>query len=264
MYISYHIDRDSWRTGNYFAYSNNWHVFDVQEWWQLEKIVTNFCWSPCVWQKIASSSHRSSQRQQRNFVFADLIALDFDSGETTLEEAISNKFADMICMIGTTKSHQSKEKPWDRFRVILLPGKRLNTVDDYRATCRHEAEFYGSDCAATDGARWFAPCKQVVHTNQEGEWIENIAAQKSAPDTAYEAARIQTGKIERWMRSALTYGVEVGRKQNMAYAIALEGRKLGWSKDRTFQTIWSSPIPLNHSDKVKQEIEKQVNSAFRR
>lgn len=107
------------------------------------------------------------KRKQENFVRANLIILDYDSGLTLVEA--EEKFKPYKKIIATTRSHQVEKHgvKCDRFRVILFADKDITCKDDFRLLMQELTNIYGSDIACKDAARAFysAPGCQVFESD---------------------------------------------------------------------------------------------------
>ena len=155
MYISYHpdVNRGHWH------YNANFIAVDV-DFFRVEKAIKTHAWSNNVWDM--------GRRKEANWQFSDFCVFDFDDGIMTLENAIDNYFCDYQHIIGTTKSHQKQKgtsPPCDRFRVVIPWEQRIKDINKYRYNMRFYSQEFPSDKACKDGARYFAPCKQIVSTN---------------------------------------------------------------------------------------------------
>jgi hypothetical protein len=148
----------------------------------LHKIVLHKAWSPILF--------KDNYRLRRNFDSADLLALDFDSGEWTLEDAkkwvIENDFA---AMIATTKSHQKVKGNGficDRFRIIIRSSAPVYDSESYEYTMKTLINSVPADKSCKDAARFFYPCASMfLQTNGENRFnwltcpIEESASVKS-------------------------------------------------------------------------------------
>lgn len=128
------------------------------------KILQEHNWSPGI--------YKDNHRRKDNFLEAESIALDFDSG-LSLEDAF-NRFKDYWCIIGTTRNHQ-KDKggiTCDRFRVILKLEKSCTKVEEAEAIYKQLLEWNPeADGQTKDAARLFYPCR-IVKTQFGGARIK--------------------------------------------------------------------------------------------
>ena len=219
-----------------------------------------FAWSQSVF--------KDGYRSAANFTHADWLALDFDSPDLTLKEAV-RIFCDSVHVIGTTRSHQAEKNgvTCDRYRVLLRPERRILAAADYTATVRSLAKKYPIDRAATDAARHWFPCREIVSVEPDGYEIEVERGKTDAQIAAerhFAAAKLKrTGRLPRWLDRFLTDGVVcgVGRNQTI-YAATIEMRQLGMGRDEIIARIKGSPFP--RGDFSETEIEATVHSGFRR
>jgi len=127
------------------------------------QVLISRVWSPIIWQ--------NGYRAKANFKAVRLIALDFDSGETTLD-MIQKECEDfgLWYILATTKSHQvvkikpdgTELAPHDRFRLILKAESTCHNREVYEYNMREFPRFWTCDSSCVDGARFFWPCKELV------------------------------------------------------------------------------------------------------
>ena len=123
---------------------------------ELAWAITESCWSAAV--------YRNQHRLAANFLAADWAVLDFDDAEPTLAE-ITRAFCDTTHIIGTTQNHmrpKGDHPPCNRFRLLLRLNHSCDSAEDYKFTMRRLADKWGADIAATDAARYFKPCREIV------------------------------------------------------------------------------------------------------
>ena len=131
-------------------------VFDLE---RIAECVKRFFWSPIVF--------KQGHRCQDNFLTSHFCAMDFDDLDMSLQEAM-DAFQDCNVIIGTTKSHQRVKGGvvCDRFRVIIPWEKPINDLLTYKYNMSLVAQRYPLDKKATDGARGFWPCNEIVMLQQ--------------------------------------------------------------------------------------------------
>lgn len=110
-----------------------------------------FVWSPSVFYQ--------GIRREENFTSASTVGLDFD-GNLTVEDA-KDIFRNYRHMIGTTRSH-TPEKP--RLRVLLRLDDVVVEVQEYKRILKYYINKFNSDTACSDGARFYYPCRKIIHT----------------------------------------------------------------------------------------------------
>ena len=196
------------------------YVIDVHSWEALAKAVTreDYTWSPIVW--------KGGRRLQQYFQQAQALVLDIDDG-LTIEEA--KKLLDelgYIYLIGTTKSHQKikhegtpKEQPaCDRYRIIVPAVAGCKDLRDYKYSLTKMAAIFKGDNSATDGARYFFRCSEIVAKKEEGKkftWLKNKEPKYDSPP------KLVTGRItERAMSVLYNEWEGVGRHETLFHTAA--------------------------------------------
>ena len=236
----------------------------------LEKVMTTRTWSPILW--------KEGHRKKLNFLQAQLIALDFDSGVWTLEHA-KEFFLDyqMNVIIGTTKSHQ-KEKTTstgavlpscDRFRVIVGTSEPCTSLENYEHTMSEIMKKIPCDKSCKDGARFFYPCKDIVLVSEGGNnfsWEEKSEEQKKAEKRTEEFRSKETlahrtnGTIPYNIKKLLVEGarnVDGKGRHNSCYVIGAELGKIGYSEPEIVACI------LKQNSNLKEIGEADVRRAVR-
>ena len=118
----------------------------------LAKLVVRGIWSPMVWDGM-------------DFVSAHFAAFNFDEN-VTLAHAVRT-FAHFRHVIGTTRSHQSRDKG-DRFRVVVPFEQPIRDELVYLATMKKLVQEFNANRACVDTARIYYPCVTIVSVNNEG------------------------------------------------------------------------------------------------
>lgn len=136
-------------------YTEGFYTFSHYTTLQLAHVICKYVWSPVVF--------FGGRRKQDCFVKSYVCALDFDSPEYDIQKADA-VFGAYKRIIATTKSHQLDKNGvvCDRFRVILFFEKPIDALDRYRYNMKQMANKHPCDRKATDGARFFYPCKSIV------------------------------------------------------------------------------------------------------
>ncbi|MGA2567942.1 MAG: plasmid replication protein, CyRepA1 family [Pseudolabrys sp.] len=100
----------------------------------------------------------SGRRNAKNFVAADVAAIDIDYG-TTVEEALEHPLVkNHAGLVYTTASHTS-DRP--RFRIVFPLAETITDGNELQAAMRSLALRMGGDVAATDPARLFFGNRQA-------------------------------------------------------------------------------------------------------
>ena len=240
----------------------------------LEKVMTTRTWSPILW--------KEGHRKKLNFLQAQLIALDFDSGVWTLEHA-KEFFLDyqMNVIIGTTKSHQ-KEKTTstgavlpscDRFRVIVGTSEPCTSLENYEHTMSEIMKKIPCDKSCKDGARFFYPCKDIVLVSEGGNnfsWEEKSEEQKKAEKKKQELmdARAikmaEQGTIPKFIYDAVRKGVgQDESRHRMSYRIGAELSKIGYGEDEICRFILTGPIAAIGEQDVRRAVRNGIQAGAR-
>lgn len=136
-------------------------------WDDLVTAVTSGGWTPAV--------YKDGRRASENFVEANMIGIDYDDGNPSLEQA-RFLFKDYKHIIYTTKSHQiakGSKEACDRFRIILFFESTIKNEKDYKKVCNVYKRKFRDDEACHTSARYFAPGK-LVSAKEEGKKLEVI------------------------------------------------------------------------------------------
>lgn len=254
-------------------YAHGFSVLNTNEIIKISVMMARYVWSPIVW--------KNGHRLNENFHRADWIALDFDEG-LTLIEAKENIFADRVCIIGTTKSHQKPKNGiiCDRFRVMLKLQLPITNAVAYKAQIQNHVDNYGCDSAAKDGARFFWPCRDIVVVSPEGE-LEEVLPTPSDP-TKYNHDYIgqvqkdflENGKmksIQGWLARFLSDG-EIpdwaGGRHSICHKAATKLLVRGLEPEEVVEHIWNAPFDKDMKGGdgkgyTKEELEKSVESALK-
>lgn len=240
----------------------------------LGNIANKRVWSPIIW--------KDGERLKENFSSSELIALDFDSGEWTIDDAI--KYAEensLNVLIGVTKSHQLEKAgapPCDRFRM-LIDADTCKSLDDYEYTMRQLCAVVPTDKACIDGARFFYPCKEIVYKKLDGNpahWLEcPYEDTQAARDEFYNAIHpaeyrnleLIPAQILVWLRkgvkpgSGQTAANDRGR-HNTCYKIGCYFARRGWSEDECFKFFTGYKSPLLQIGEA--DVRRAVANAYKR
>jgi len=229
---------------------------------RLGNVILGKCWSPIVW--------RGGIRRKANFLSSDLIALDFDTGEMTIDDAILwVKQMEMSYIIATTKSHQiiKGDKPaCDRFRLILLADHCRN-LDDFEYTMKVYSQNLPCDPACKDGGRFYYPCTSVVAAG-EGlvvKWLkcprDETASAQFARDAAFYKSKHRDINFPRYIMGPLLNGVEKNREMT-AHTMGYYFARTGWTLEEAigFFKDFDSPILRGIGEK---EVRHALSTAYR-
>ena len=231
---------------------------------RVGKFMLHFVWSPIVW--------RDGVRVQSGFFSCDLCALDFDSGELTLEQAIID-FSDMTHVIGTTRNHRKSKNGGpicDRFRVVLKFDKTINELRHYRYNLFKYSKLFPVDKACVDGARFFYPCNEIVSINEDGfkadifpSVPDDFENQKIIDVDSKDIARFhQYNQLPLHIYAFLEFGKEFGGGRNIScYSTAIFLLSVGLSIEKTIKIIREAPF--SRENFKESEIISAVKSAYK-
>ena len=126
---------------------------------ELFDLITSYGWSPSIF---------SGYRNNANFSFCDVLALDVDSG-LTIEEAKLICQNNKLCALISPSPSFTPEL--HKFRVILPLAKRISTPESFTATWQKLATIFPEiDRQCSDMARFFFPCKPDFENTF---WVES-------------------------------------------------------------------------------------------
>lgn len=257
--MTFHLSRhtDVENLGRGFNYKKGWEPFTAPM-HAVASTASRFAWSPCQW----FGGHRLTA----NFGRANLVALDFDSGEMTLEHA-HRIFCDSVHVIGTTKSHR-KDKggiACDRFRVILALDHEVTDAGTFAATARFYALKYDADTQAADAARFFWPCHTIVSVNDDPDAYRQEIIRPDPTDRGPPPQRYrQSGVVRRRSHSLLSQPIPSGQRNNFCFTVSKDLYDAGYTYDEIYRIIVSSPTYQGSvSPPVSREIDECIRSAIK-
>jgi len=118
----------------------------------------------CLFNFAYSCSVFEDKRNNKNFKYADYLALDIDEGQSIRGVVKVLQQLNLLAYIGSTTSHQ-KDKgghTCDRFRVILPLETRIDSEVKFRATMEYLAEYFNYDPQCKDPARFYFACEEIA------------------------------------------------------------------------------------------------------
>lgn len=248
---------------------------DIRRFSDVAKWVTRYTWSPILF--------NNHLRQEVNFKVSRLISLDFDNTHEqvmTLSQAVDNVFAGMMHIIGTTKNHQKPKisgknifPPADRFRVILMLPKKVETFEAYHYTFNKSIIHYCSDSQASGLSRLFHPCREIVSISdgefedfhqESPEEIRKRLAQEEVRRREAEAY-CAIGKTPPYIERILKKSHYTGRNSTL-YPVVAHYAQLGMAAEGIMDIIRTSKIYKdNENDReFMQDIGRSIKSATKR
>lgn len=233
-------------------------------------IVKPQVWSPIVW--------AGGKRNKESFSSSQLIALDFDSGEWSLGDAIEyvQQLA-VAAVVATTKSHRrekvsgaKRSPPCDRYRMVLLADV-CTSRDDFEYTMRSYAQSVPCDAACVDGARYYFPCNEVAwyQDGAAASWLacpfEETAEAKAL---AYSAPCDPADYRNLW---SLPFNVAVyimhgalHERHKKAYIVGCELARRGFGPDEILELFRQKRSPLLHIGEGKDHVGRCIENACKR
>lgn len=226
-----------------------------------EDILTRYCWSPVVWQ--------DGKRAKKNFIYAECVALDFDSGKWSIQDCVDVvKMQGTKCIIGTTRSHQREKngKACDRFRLIYPLAKRVTDLKTYEYNVKSIISVMPADSACQDGARFFFPCLCIAY-KQDGKAYPVVPPPSSNTPRAKRGQKAQERveyekkfkEVPKWMRRELARGIPEGQRNTSAFRFALHLKERGIDTD-TAARVLSSIVQPGFTE---NELHRTIHSAYR-
>lgn len=115
---------------------------------ELFDLITQFGWSPSIF-----TGHRNNS----NFSFCDVLALDIDDGMRLDEAELICKNNSLSALISPSPSFTEE---LHKFRIVFPLVRSISTQDEFVATWQKLAKMFPSiDEQCKDMARFFFPCK---------------------------------------------------------------------------------------------------------
>jgi hypothetical protein len=147
----------------------------------LIRIVTSTGWSPSIF---------SGFRHNENFVSADFMSLDVDSGLTIEEAEFRVQKLGVACLCLPSPSHKPE---LHKFRLIFPLAKTIYNPDDFDATWDwlHQ-QFPELDKQCSDYARWYCMSKMEDGFWQDGEFL----VPKKAPEKQSLSFNLKETQVE--------------------------------------------------------------------
>jgi hypothetical protein len=232
----------------------------------LIKVVTSYGWSPCTF---------SSFRHNDNFISADFMSLDVDSGLTMEEAEKRIQGLGLACLCLPSPSFTPE---FHKFRLILPLAKTILSKDEFDTTWDWlQEQFPELDAQCSDYARWYAPSKMEAGFWQDGEFLvpkkalqaqasslSHAEAQVMVPEELSEIVKFLYGKERETIPESVSFflenaqtglpGLWVNSLNGCVFSLALSG-----VDDTIIEEVIEkiSPEPLDKRDLY------QINRAIR-
>lgn len=239
--ISYHPDSAHAPVGTTFT--AGFKVADIDDVNRLANGVSAYAWSPCQW--------KNGYRSKENFTKANWFALDFDTYELPLAQAVRS-FSDMIHIIGTTRNHQ-KDKDGvtcDRFRVLIKAAEVMTDIRLFESNLRRLSRKYPIDKSCVDGARHFFRCREIISICDDG-YTEDVEAIKnlvplSSDEYGEELTNLRVdfaarGQLPAWVETFLKVG-SCENRHAKAYGVVINLVELGMPLPEILERVAKAPI----------------------
>lgn len=146
--------------------------FDNEE--QLFDLVTSYGWSPSVFK---------GYRNNANFSFCDVLALDIDSGMRLQDAELICKNKGLCALISPSPSFTEE---LHKFRIIFPLVKRITDPEVFSATWKRLGEYFPEiDEQCKDMARFYFPCKPDMDNTVwiDGDFLEPVKPVKKVVDS---------------------------------------------------------------------------------
>ncbi len=211
----------------------------------MARVITSEVWSPIVF--------GGGYRRGAGFERCQLAALDIDDGMELSEALRWLRGAHVGHVVATTKSHQlakGDEQPRDRFRVVMMWASEITEASVYQHNIKRLAKAWGGDPAATDLARIYQPCREVVQV-LSGKFMPvtrpRVVSEISRQITMAYSRRFRSsgaGAEKAFARAFIERGDldKTGGRKRTIYSVACELVKAGWKDQDIRRAITSAPI----------------------
>lgn len=232
---------------------------------KIAQVVTQHTWSP--------AHYLRGYRKKENFIAARLCVLDFDDGQTTLDEAVDNLFPDYIHIIGTTKSHQIKKSGvvCDRFRVILWFDELIQERFQYEENLKLVYGEYTVDPTTKEAGRMYYPCREIVSVNRDGYTLpvnqvanplsqRKVSGHNPIPNLGKKPL---PGYVLRELRERVW--IKGKERNNKCFGVSKDLARAGYNEQEAYQLILRSPTYRNMSagEIPHDEIKLCVRNGFK-
>ena len=235
---------------------------------RLGAIATKYTWCP--------AALAENYRKKANFLYSDFVGFDVDNTEGepyTLAQAMED-WADSVCVIAITRSHQKEKNtggtihpPADRFRIITQWERRIETIEEFeyntRLILKHNEPF---DAACVDATRCFYPSQKIVFANFDGikQPVKQIEKkEKTIAEAAYEYMKSKSNRIPSHVDSFIKKGIVFGDGRNKSvYVSTLELLSAGTDPEKVLELLKKSPF--DRREFPDHELENTYVSALKR
>lgn len=216
--------------------------------------ITNYVWSPIEW--------KNGERKEANFIRANLIVLDFDSGRTM--EDVRDTFVDTRHLIATTKSHTEERH---RFRLLLWPRRPIEDIQVYKYNIRKLADEQDADTACTDGGRFFWPSVEIRYWDVGGShlsWLDILTPPQSWIKKQEKIKERYNGPVVGLTNEAMSVlmrDIPVGERNDTWFKGCKDILRGGRPYDQMVTQIQSTPTFLSADEADRRSLLRTAESA---
>lgn len=262
MYVSVSLSK-SMDPATHLAFARR-KVQSIGTWQEL--LLTNV-WSPIIW--------KHDRRAKAEYLSCKYAALDFDSGEWTLETARTWCHEHRLpCIIGTSKSHgiiKGAKAACDRFRLIVPFAEVITDRLVYEATMKKLSLEMPCDKACVDAARYFFPCKTIHYaagsttTRQAG-----LAPAKHDEGQDVKVKHLATrdedsnldDPLPQWAQMALEFGPSVNEgRHKLCFRLGALLTLRGMTEDQIVEICMQGPLGEIGRADVVRAVENGANAS---
>lgn len=242
--------------GKDWEYTSGFQTITIPDMRKLASYMRSFHWAGIEWD--------GGYRNKENFLNSDFCVLDFDKGNTTLEDA-KNIFKEFQHVIGTTENHRKqkgKEPPCDRFRVAIPWLSTITDLRDYEWNMRKMQRKFGSDYQATGAHMKFKPCKKIVAGAVDGK---KMWWGKAPPPKPYEPSKFKgTRQIPPDICHTLMHGIVPWGRHSQAASMAMRLAISGLEADEIIKLFSGSALMDSEDPQHNRDIKRTVRDACKK
>lgn len=205
------------------------------------RMMSSRVWSQLIW--------KDGVRLSENFLECHYLALDFDDGKWSLQDAVNfcqkHKYAHII---GTTKSHQIVKgtKPaCDRFRMVIPWESVITDSAAYRHNMSKLAKKIPIDTQALDLARSFLPCRDIISYGAGGKMAWSLP-----PPPRKKPVYVQSAGLPSHVLSKLKMMPPEGERNKHTFTLAMMLAAHGMDERQVIDHVLSAPIELSKREKI--------------
>jgi hypothetical protein len=206
----------------------------------------------CLFNFAYSCSVFEGKRNNKNFKYADYLALDIDQGQSIRGVVKVLQQLNLLAYIGSTTSHQKDKNghTCDRFRVILPLETRIDTEAKFRATMDYLADYFNYDPQCKDPARFYFACEEIAKIDGMPLRTMNIKPKKVQKTAKNNIFGEKKGQLSLRTRTFLEEGSD---NWHIDYLIACRDMKSqGYSRDEIIELFDDNGWTLDAKHDIPQ------------